>query len=203
MDILATSTELQQTAIEEVPAIDKKGNGMFGMTVFLLSESIVFLSFFATYIMLRTGTPDWFPSGVSGLELFKPTMNTVILVSSSGVIYLAERALDRNQIRKFRLLLLTTALMGAYFLYGQAVEWNGLAFGLTAGSFGSTFYLLTGFHGLHVFAGLLLQLMVLIRSLTPYHATPESHFGFSATALFWHFVDVIWIILFALLYLWR
>ncbi|MDF5726903.1 MAG: heme-copper oxidase subunit III [Rhizonema sp. PD38] len=202
MDVLITSDELTPTAID-AQAINEKGNGMFGMSVFLLSESIVFLSFFATYIMLRTSTPDWYPAGVSGLELLKPTINTVILVSSSGVIYLAERALDRNQIMKFRVLLLTTALMGTYFLYGQAVEWSSLTFGLTTGSFGSTFYLLTGFHGLHVFTGLLLQLMVLIRSLTPDHATPESHFGFSATSLFWHFVDIIWIILFALVYLWR
>jgi cytochrome c oxidase subunit 3 len=92
--------------------------------------------------------------------------------------------------------------LGAYFLYGQAVEWRGLPFGLQAGTFGATFYLLTGFHGLHVAIGVLLMGLMLVKSFIPanYNGGDE---GVQATSLFWHFVDVIWIILFALLYLWR
>ncbi|XGV97645.1 MAG: heme-copper oxidase subunit III [Leptolyngbya sp. BL-A-14] len=183
-------------------ATPEHGNLMFGFTVFLLSESVVFLSFFVTYIALRLASSHWFPSGFSGLDITKPAINTVILVSSSFVIYFAERALDRNHLHQFRGLLLLTAVMGTYFLVGQAIEWRGLSFGLTTGLFGATFYLLTGFHGLHVLVGILLQVMVLLRSLTSHHATPENHAGFSAIALFWHFVDVIWIVLFLLIYLW-
>ena len=92
--------------------------------------------------------------------------------------------------------------MGAYFLYGQAVEWSGLQFGFTSGTFGGTFYLLTGFHGLHVATGILLMGLMLVKSFIPgnYNGGEE---GVKATSLFWHFVDVIWIILFVLLYAWR
>ena len=183
-------------------AHDHHGKGMFGFTVFLLSESMVFFSFFMTYIALRLTTNPWLPPGVSRLEVTKPAINTVILVSSSFVIYFAERALKRHTINKFRFLWLLTSVMGTYFLVGQAIEWSHLSFRLTTGLFGATFYLLTGFHGLHVLVGVLLQLLMLARSFIPGNYN-SSHFGVSATSLFWHFVDVIWIILFSLLYLWQ
>jgi cytochrome c oxidase subunit 3 len=182
-------------------AYDHHGKGIFGFTVFLLSESMIFLSFFMSYITLRLTTPNWIPAGVPRLEILQPGINTAVLVSSSFVIYLAERALKRRNLNKFRLLWLLTSAMGTYFLVGQAIEWRHLSFGLTTGLFGATFYLLTGFHGLHVLAGILLQLIMLGRSFIPgnYNTT---HFGVSATSLFWHFVDVIWVVLFSLLYIW-
>ena len=183
-------------------AHDRHGKGMFGFTVFLLSESMVFLSFFMAYIALRLTTTPWLPPGIPKLEVFKPAINTVVLVSSSFVIYFADRALKRHNLTKFRWLWLLTSLMGTYFLVGQAVEWSHLSFGLTAGLFGTTFYLLTGFHGLHVLAGIFLQLIMLARSFIPGNYN-QGHFGVSATSLFWHFVDVIWLVLFSLLYLWQ
>lgn len=184
---------------EHIP--DESGNGIFGFTVFLLSESVVFISFFVTYIILRLTSHHWLPPSVQGLEIAKPAFNTVVLVSSSFVIYFAERALEQRHLKKFRLLWLITSAMGTYFLVGQAIEWNSLSFGLTTGLFGATFYLLTGFHGLHVFVGILLQIIMLARSFTPGNYR-SGHFGVSATSLFWHFVDVIWVILFSLVYIW-
>ncbi|MBD2770915.1 cytochrome c oxidase subunit 3 [Iningainema tapete] len=181
---------------------DEEGNSMFGFVVFLLSESIIFLSFFAGYILYKSTTSDWLPPGVSGLEIKAPAINTVILVSSSFVIYLAERALHRHDLTKFRLYLLATIAMGSYFLLGQAIEWRSLEFGFTSGVFGGMFYLLTGFHGLHVLAGILLQIIIFVRSFIPGNYN-SSHFGVNATSLFWHFVDVIWIILFLLIYIWQ
>ncbi|WP_017655270.1 cytochrome c oxidase subunit 3 [Fortiea contorta] len=181
---------------------DEEGSKMFGFIVFLLSESVIFLSFFAGYIIYKTTTPNWLPVGVSGLEIKDPAINTVVLVSSSFVIYLAERALQSHNLTKFRLYLLATIAMGSYFLVGQAIEWNSLAFGFTSGVFGGMFYLLTGFHGLHVFTGILLQLIILAYSFIPAREN-SSHFGVNATSLFWHFVDVIWIILFVLIYIWQ
>jgi cytochrome c oxidase subunit 3 len=182
---------------------DHHGRGMFGFTVFLLSESIVFLSFFFAYTILRLTTPNWLPPGVSGPEpsLFV-VINTVILLSSSVVIQLAERALSRYHHNTFRLLWLLTSLMGTYFLVGQGIEWSHLNFGLRTGLVGATFYILTGFHGLHVLSGVILQIIMLVRSFAPENYN-HGHFGVSATTLFWHFVDVIWVILFSLLYLWR
>lgn len=203
MDTSLTPTPLQSAPEKEHVLGEHADNRMFGFIVFLLSESMVFLGFFGGYIALKLTAADWLPPGVNGLETFTPAINTAVLVSSSFVIYFGELALERNKLNLFRFFLFATAAMGTYFLAGQAIEWNGLDFGLTSGLFGGTFYLLTGFHGLHVFVGVLLQLGVLIRSFTPKHATPENHYGFASTSLFWHFVDVIWIILFSLIYLWQ
>lgn len=181
---------------------DEAGNSMFGFIVFLLSESVIFFSFFVGYIVYKTSTPDWLPVGVEGLEIRDPAINTVVLVSSSFVIYIAERFLHRKNLWGFRAFWLLTMAMGSYFLYGQAVEWRSLSFGFTDGLFGGTFYLLTGFHGLHVLTGVLLQGIMLGRSLIPGNYD-GGEFGVAATSLFWHFVDVIWIILFVLIYIWQ
>lgn len=200
MDSSIIPEQIQQSSHEHTH--DEEGNKMFGFIVFLLSESVIFLSFFAGYIVYKTTTPDWLPPGVSGLEIKDPAINTVVLVASSFVIYLAERALLRHNLNQFRLFLLTTMAMGTYFLVGQAIEWHNLAFGFTSGVFGGTFYLLTGFHGLHVLTGIILQTIIFARSFIPGNYD-SSHFGVNATSLFWHFVDVIWIILFVLIYIWQ
>ena len=184
-------------------AHDHDGKGMFGFTVFLLSESIIFISFFVSYIALRLTTETWLPPGIKGPELSGSVIiHSVVLLSSSLVIQWAERALKRRKLNQFRLLWLLTSAMGAYFLVGELQEWLGLDFGISTGLVGGTFYLLTGFHGLHVLTGIILQLLMLARSFIPGNYN-KSHFGVSATTLFWHFVDGIWVILFSLLYLWR
>ncbi|GAX38222.1 cytochrome c oxidase subunit 3 [Nodularia sp. NIES-3585] len=181
---------------------DEEGNKMFGFIVFLLSESVIFLSFFAGYIVYKTTSTNWLPAGVTGLEIREPAINTVILVSSSFVIYLAERALQNHNLKGFRIYLAATMAMGSYFLVGQGIEWSNLEFGFTSGVYGGMFYLLTGFHGLHVFTGILLQSIIFVRSFFPGNYE-SGHFGVNATSLFWHFVDVIWIVLFILIYLWQ
>jgi cytochrome c oxidase subunit III len=206
--IISTQKSVMESPIDSrnsppknLNSMPKRDNLAFGFPVFLLSESIIFVSFFVTYALLRWKNPTWFPPGVSGLDIPRAAINTVILVASSGVIYFAERALDRHQLIKFRRLWLLTAAMGAIFLIGQVLEWRNMPFGLDAGLAGATFYLLTGFHGMHVFTGVVLLLYMYFRSLVPgnYNA---GHQGVSAVSLFWHFVDLIWIILFFLLYLW-
>ncbi|HEY9648758.1 MAG TPA: heme-copper oxidase subunit III [Chroococcidiopsis sp.] len=177
-------------------------NRMFGFLVFLISESVIFFSFFVGYIVYKTTAPQWLPVGVTGLEIHEPAINTVVLVSSSFVIYIAERFLHAKNLWGFRAFWLLTMAMGSYFLYGQAVEWLSLPFGFTDGVFGGAFYLLTGFHGLHVLTGVLLQAIMLVRSLIPGNYD-NGEFGVAATSLFWHFVDVIWILLFVLIYVWQ
>ncbi len=180
----------------------EEDNRMFGFIVFLLSESVVFFSFFVGYIVYKTSATDWLPAGFEGLEVREPFINTIVLVSSSFVIYFAERFLQKENLWGFRIFWLLTMAMGSFFLYGQAVEWMGLPFGFKDGVFGGTFYLLTGFHGLHVLTGVLLQGIMLGRSFIP-NNYEEGEFGVAATSLFWHFVDVIWIVLFLLIYVWR
>lgn len=177
-------------------------HNLTGFIIFLCSESVIFLAFFSGYALLKTSALDWLPSGVEGLDVHMPLVNTIVLVSSSGTIYLAERFKAKDNLLLFRGFWLLSMAMGSYFLYGQYVEWSGLKFGFTSGVFGGTFYLLTGFHGLHVATGIGLMGLMLIKSFIPGNYDGGEQ-GLEATSLFWHFVDVIWIILFILIYLWQ
>lgn len=173
-----------------------------GFVIFLLSESVIFLALFAGYAIYKTSSPLWLPPGVEGLEVAMPLRFTVVLVSSSGVIYLAERALHRGRLGEFRAWWLLTMAMGTVFLVGQGLEWAALPFGLGTGVYGASFYLLTGFHGLHVLTGVLLMGLMLARSFRAGNYERGS-VGVTAVSLFWHFVDVIWVVLFLLIYVWQ
>ncbi|QNI59239.1 cytochrome c oxidase subunit III family protein [Synechococcus sp. BIOS-U3-1] len=182
--------------------IKHDGHNLTGFIIFLCSESIIFLAFFVGYALLKITSPEWLPEGVEGLETRMPLINTVILVSSSFVAYFAERYLHKENLWGFRAMWLLTMAMGSYFVYGQYVEWSELAFSLSSGVFGGTFYLLTGFHGLHVITGILLMGLMLARSFRPNNYA-KGEMGVTAVSLFWHFVDVIWIILYVLIYVWQ
>ncbi|MFL0768751.1 MAG: heme-copper oxidase subunit III [Prochlorococcus sp.] len=196
------------TANSELPLnhtpghVKHDGHNLTGFIIFLCSESIIFLAFFTGYAVLKITAPEWLPTGVDGLEVTMPLINTVVLVSSSFVAYFAERYLHKGNLPGFRIVWLLTMLMGSYFVYGQYVEWSGLAFGLGSGVFGGTFYLLTGFHGLHVITGIILMGLMLARSFRPGNYS-KGDMGVTSVSLFWHFVDVIWIILFILIYVWQ
>ena len=177
-------------------------HNLTGFIIFLCSESVIFLAFFSGYALLKLSALNWLPPGVEGLEWRTPLVNTIVLISSSGTIVLAEHFKAKENIWLFRGFWLLTMAMGSYFLYGQAVEWGGLQFGFTSGTFGGTFYLLTGFHGLHVATGILLMGIMLVKSFVPDNYVGGEQ-GVQATSLFWHFVDVIWIILFLLIYVWQ
>lgn len=197
----AISQEVE-AKVREHQEHSEAGNSKFGFIVFLLSESVIFLSFFVGYTVFKITVTDWYPAGFTGLETREPLINTIVLVSSSFVIYVAERYLHDKKLWGFRIFLLATMAMGSYFLFGQAVEWRSLPFSYQSGVFGSSFFLLTGFHGLHVFTGILLQALMLGRSFVPGNYD-NGFFGVEATSLFWHFVDVIWIVLYTLIYVWQ
>ena len=173
---------------------------MLGVVVFLIADSMTFLGLFAAFLIYNATVPAFPPEGIE-LELLLPGINTLILVSSSFVMHRGQSALKKNDISGLRLWFGITALMGAMFLGGQLYEYSHTGFGLTENLFASCFYVLTGFHGLHVTCGLGLILFVLARSLKQNHYTKESHFGVEAAEIYWHFVDVVWIVLFTLVYL--
>ena len=177
---------------------EHEGLGMWGVIVFLVSESMIFLGLFTAYLMLRAVTPNW---TTPERELLLPVINTVILVSSSFVIHRAEVAIKKDDVRGLQKWFGITALMGTIFLAGQVYEYSKLSFGLTSHVYASSFYVLTGFHGLHVFVGILFMLAVLWRSRQPGRYNHRQHFGISATELYWHFVDGVWIVLLYLLYI--
>ncbi|WP_088893927.1 cytochrome c oxidase subunit 3 [Leptolyngbya ohadii] len=174
---------------------------IFGIIVFLVAESMIFLGLFVAYLTFRAVYPSWPPEGTPERELLLPGINTILLVSSSFVIHQADTAIKNNNVAKFRAWFAATGLMGAIFLVGQLYEYFHLEFGLKTNLYASTFYVLTGFHGLHVLFGLILILAVLWRSRSQNHYSSQHHFGIEAAELYWHFVDVVWVILFVLLYL--
>lgn len=174
---------------------------MEGVIVFLLAETMIFLGLFGAFLIYRTVLPAWPPEGTPDLELLLPGINTIILISSSFVMHKGQSAIKKNDVKGLRLWFAITAIMGAIFLVGQLYEYSHLEFSLTTNLFASAFYVLTGFHGLHVTVGLLLILAVLFRARDPQHYTAEEHFGVEASELYWHFVDVVWVVLFTIVYL--
>ncbi|ELS04340.1 heme/copper-type cytochrome/quinol oxidase, subunit 3 [Xenococcus sp. PCC 7305] len=174
---------------------------MFGIFLFLISDSMTFLGLFAAFLIYRSMAPVWPPEGTPELELLVPIINTVILVTSSFVMHKGQVALKKNDVAGLQLWFGITALMGIAFLCGQGYEYFHAEFGLTTNLFSSCFFAVTGFHGLHVTVGVLLILSVLWRSREEGHYSSASHFGVEAAEIYWHFVDVIWLVLFILVYL--
>jgi cytochrome c oxidase subunit III len=173
---------------------------MFGLVLFLIAESMIFFGLFSGYMIYYVTSPEW-PMGDIELELLLPGINSVILIASSFVMHKGQTAIKNNDNKGLQLWFSITALMGAIFLVGQLYEYAHTGFGLTDNLFASCFYVLTGFHGLHVTAGLMFILAVLWRSSQEGHYSANKHFGVEAAELYWHFVDVVWVILFGLVYL--
>ncbi|MDP3798581.1 MAG: cytochrome c oxidase subunit 3 [Polaromonas sp.] len=139
-----------------------------------------------------TMTPFWLP-----------TINTALLLSSGVTLTIAHHALRDNLRGRTIAFMWMTVLLGVIFLFVQGYEYahaySELNLKLTSGVYGSTFYMLTGFHGFHVFVGMLMLLFITLR-LQKGHFTPEKHFGFEGAAWYWHFVDVVWLGLYILVY---
>ena len=177
----------------------------FGMLTFLASEAMLFAGLICGYMVLRSGAgADWhMPEALkSGPTLIQTIVATLLLISSSFTLHFSEIKLIRGTGGK--LLLLATIILGSLFLANQANEWNhlfheGFWFN-TAGIMGSSFFVLTGFHGMHVFIGVLLLITCLVRSLLG-KVTPEKHGFVECTGLYWHFVDIVWVFLFTILYI--
>ena len=194
MTIATTTSEDHSAGHEEHPDLR-----VWGLLTFLASESLMFGGFFATYLFFRGTTAVWPPEG-SEVELLVPTINTIILVSSSFVIHFGDTAIKKNNVKGMQLWYAITAIMGAIFLGGQVYEYSTLGYGLTTNVFANCFYIMTGFHGLHVFVGLLLILRALWRSRLPGEYSATNHTFIEMTEIYWHFVDIIWIVLFTLVY---
>ena len=176
--------------------------GWYGMVFFLASEAFFFANLIAAYLYLRVEHGSSYTEKEL-LNIPLVIVNTVILVSSSFVLTWAVGGLKRGNNRRLAIGIGLTALMGLIFLSVQAYEYMALVNeGLTVSSsiFGSAFFTLTGFHFAHVSFGVLLLTVGLFRSLRG-HFTEERHFGLTATEMYWHFVDVVWVVLFLTVYI--
>lgn len=174
---------------------------MFGLITFLIADGMTFAGFFAAYLTYKAVNP--LPDGaIYELELPIPTLNTILLLVSSGTFHKAGKALLKNKNSETQKWLIVTSLLGITFLVCQLFEYFNLPFGLTDNLFASTFYALTGFHGLHVTLGTLMILIISWQTRSNGgRITNQNMYPLEAVELYWHFVDGIWVILFIILYL--
>nr|AKS04291.1 cytochrome c oxidase subunit 3 [Parasagitta elegans] len=186
----------------------KVESGMrMGMLLFISSEVFFFLAFFWAFFHsalspnVEVGSV-WPPMGITAINPFDvPLLNTSILLSSGATITWAHMALLDNRWVESQFSLLTTVLLGLYFSFLQWMEYQSASFALADGIYGSTFYVATGFHGLHVVIGTLFIAVMNYRNMY-FHFSKGHHYGFEASAWYWHFVDVIWLFLFLTIYWW-
>ena len=197
------SEELIPYTIEERPDTGLY-NAKFGIWLFLASEVMLFGSLISSYILLRTGAASW-PSGSSILNVSLATINTMVLITSSITVVFAWASLKENKLNKFRLYMFLTILSGVIFLavkgFEYSVKFHHHLFP-SSSSFLGIYFTLTGIHGLHLIGGVLLNTYMLLTSGAKFRDNPQRFTNrIEVAGLYWHFVDLVWIFLFPLLYL--
>ncbi|MCL2656714.1 MAG: heme-copper oxidase subunit III family protein [Betaproteobacteria bacterium] len=189
------------------------------MWIFLLSDSFIFGAFLTAYMSVRIATTEAWPNPgevfaltIAGREipLILIAIMTFILISSSGTMAIAVHYAYRRERQKTAMLMFVTAALGACFVVMQALEWSKLisegvrpwANPWGAPQFGSTFFMITGFHGLHVTLGVIYLSIIARRVLKGFYAQRGNYETVEIAGLYWHFVDLVWVFIFALFYLW-
>jgi cytochrome c oxidase subunit 3 len=196
----AVAIDIEPTRAAAVPAVwTLPDRGVVGMVSFIIAESAIFTIFVVAYLFYL-GKSLTGPTPRDALEV--PIFYTICLLSSSVTIHLAGRRLERNQSRAFGVLWLITIALGAIFLVGTADEWRRLIYehGLTISTnlFGTTYYSLVGLHAFHVTLGLVLLTTVFVVGVAAGARTQSKRIN--ALSLYWHFVDVVWIVVFTVVY---
>jgi len=186
--------------VHAVEPVEERGRLLLAVRLFILSEIMLFGAFFTAYFVLRAEAPRWPPTpDLERPELPLVALNTLILLSSSVTMQRAVARIGRGDTAGLRRWLGVTLALGAVFLGIQGFEFSSNGFGISDGVFGSTFYALTGFHGAHVLAGLLVISAVTNRARLGL-VSREHHTGVEVVSLYWHFVDVVWVTLFMTVY---
>jgi cytochrome c oxidase subunit III len=172
-----------------------------GMLLFIISEIMLFGAFFTAYFFVRVvGEAEWFPFDRFELPVGIAAVNTGILLSSSFTMHWTLEGVRNENRRALQVGILTTFLLGLTFLTIQVNEYVHLGFAPSDNAQATVFYCLTGLHGCHVFVGLVLLAMVMVRSFRGHYSAKE-HRGVEVPGIYWHFVDVMWIFVFSSLYL--
>jgi cytochrome c oxidase subunit 3 len=173
---------------------------LLGMLLFIISEVMVFGAFFTAYFFIRVvNDADW-PAQGTELPRAIAGVNTAILLSSSVTMHWALESVRRGSRFGLQAGMFTTFLLGATFLFIQINEYVHIGFAPQDSAQGSIFYGLTGLHGAHVFVGLTLLAMVTVRAFRG-HFTPAEHRGVEVPGIYWHFVDVMWVIVYTTIYI--
>jgi cytochrome c oxidase subunit 3 len=169
-----------------------------GTVVWLASELMFFSGLFAAYFTLRSQTAVWPPPDVN-LDTTTATLATILLVLSSGTLQLGVRAVERDDRKRFLAWLTLTFGLGAVFVGAQALDWSRLHFGISSHAYGSAFYVMTGFHGLHVIGGLVAMMIMGGRAASARFGADDFP-SVEMLSYYWHFVDVVWIGLYATIF---
>jgi cytochrome c oxidase subunit III len=172
-----------------------------GMLLFIASEIMLFGSFFTAYFFVRVvnAAPEW-PPHPFHLPVFVAGVNTAILLTSSFTMHWSLQAIKRGNRAGLQAGLVLTLCLGLTFLLTQIREYSRVGFAPHDGAFGSAFYGLTGLHGAHVFVGLTLLTFATVRAFRG-HFTPQAHWGVEIPGIYWHFVDVMWIVVYTTVYI--
>ena len=173
---------------------------LLGMLLFIVSEVMVFGAFFTAYFFIRVVNGDAWPAEGTELPKLIAGVNTAILLSSSFTMHWALECAKSGNRFGLKAGILTTFGLGATFLFIQINEYVHIGFSPSDSAQASVFYGLTGLHGAHVFIGLTLLAMVTIRAFKG-HFTPEQHRGVEVPGIYWHFVDVMWIVVYTTVYI--
>jgi cytochrome c oxidase subunit III len=174
--------------------------GWWGVACLIATEATIFAGLLSAYFFLWAGSRQWPQGGIEAPPLGRISIFTVILLSSSIPVFVAERANRLGRLRVVRVALGISFVMGAAFLINQVLEYRELTFGWTDNAYTSIFFTTTGLHGLHVLLGLLMNLVVQAKG---YLGRLGSHDDITVEvfSLYWHFVDAVWIFVFTSLYL--
>ncbi|MGH7618539.1 MAG: cytochrome c oxidase subunit 3 [Gemmatimonadaceae bacterium] len=176
--------------------------GYWGMSLFVATEATMFAMLIASYVFLGTANPAWPPAGIARPSLVLPPIMTGVLLASSGTMYWAERGIREGKRRRLCIGLATTILLGLVFLGIQAAEYREKLRTMRpeVHAYAAAFYTITSFHALHVMTGLLFLSYALARGLLG-HFDAEHHLAVKNVALYWHFVDVVWLAILTTLYI--
>jgi cytochrome c oxidase subunit III len=172
---------------------------VMGMVLFVAGEAMFFAAFFAAYFSIRASRPVWPPNYITPPEITIPAILTTILVISSFVIQFGVRAARRGNIKQAQVFIAITVLMGLVFLGLQAYDYSQLEFGIKDGIYPSLFYVMTGLHMAHVIGGVLLLVLIGAQSLNR-ETQWAKHETLQAGAIYWDFVDIVWVLLFIVFY---
>ena len=200
---IAATGEHEHHGPPEAHASSRIDRQTLGILLFIVSEVMLFGSFFAAYFFIRVvaNVGPWPPDGLT-LPVSVAGVNTAILVSSSFTVHWALESIRRENRRGMYMGLALTFMLGATFLFIQINEYVHLGFSIRDGAFGSIFYGLTGLHGAHVTVGLILLAFANIRAWRGHFSKePKKHLGVEVPGIYWHFVDVMWIIVFTTVYI--
>ncbi len=173
---------------------------MLGMLLFIISEIMVFGGFFTAYFFIRVAQGDPWPAPGTTLPVEVAGVNTAILVSSSFTIHWAETCIKNENHRGLKAGMLLTFLLGCTFLFVQINEYANIGFAPQDGAQQTIFFSLTGLHGAHVFIGLCLLLFVTVRAFRG-HYTSKEHRGVNVPGIYWHFVDIMWLVVYTTVYI--